>query len=98
MPLVLDLLLEKLKRNVSFKVCEKEYDSPELKKLFLWFKSHGWSSREKSWNVVGSQEITVLEMKKNKLRVHLVLETYEGVTLHAPSDQAAIFSELQIDT
>jgi hypothetical protein len=98
MPLVLDLLLGKLKRNVSFKVCEKEYDSPELKELFLWFKNNGWKSREKSWNVVGSQEIIVFEMKKNKLKVHLVLETYEGVTMHAPSAHAAIFSELKINT
>jgi len=83
--------------EVSFLICDKEYDSPELKMLLAWFKNYGWSSEEESWDAAGSQEITVYEASKGSVTVKLVFETYEGVTLFTTPENEHLFSDIKIN-
>lgn len=95
---MLDKFFAKKASQVSFKVCEKEYDSPELTAFFQWLDNQGWSSREKSHYVVGSQEITTYEITKKRMIAHLRLETYEGVILSTAAENEHLFSEIKILT
>ena len=61
------------KKNVSFLVCRKEYDSPENNELLNWLERENWEIKEKSWNLVGSQEITTYQISKNNVKAKLVL-------------------------
>lgn len=87
----------KHKNQESFLVCNKEYDSPELEKLLAWFKDNDWSFQERSWNLAGSQEITIYEVTKGNAVAELVFETYEGVTLFTSSKYESLFSAIKIN-
>ena len=95
---MLNKLFKKKSSQVSFLICEKEYESPELKATLDWFKDDGWTSREKSSDVVGSQAIDIYEVTKNDVIVQLVFETYEGVTLFTSPEHEHLFSEIRINT
>lgn len=95
---MLNKLFSKGNNQVSFLVCDKEYDSPELKDLLAWFKNGGWSFEEKNWYLAGSQEITVYEVTKGNITAQLVFETYEGVTLSTSSENEHLFSEIRVNT
>jgi len=85
-----------MEKKTSFLVCKTEFDSPELRAVFEWLKSKGWSAKEKSWDIVGSQEITVYELSNGHIKADLVLETYEGAMLFTPQEYAHIFYEIRI--
>jgi hypothetical protein len=87
-----------MKKEVSFKVCENEYESEELDSLFKWLKNEGWSTEEKSYYVVGSQEIITYEITKEKKIAHLRFETYEGVMLLTTAENEHLFDEIRINT
>ncbi len=80
--------------DISFKICEKEYDSPELNEVIHWLKDNGWSLKEIGWELGGSQELTTYEISKGSLKAKLLLETYMGVTLIVSPDIKEQFEEL----
>ncbi|WP_299570057.1 hypothetical protein [uncultured Shewanella sp.] len=85
-------------KQVSFLICECENDSPELDKVLLWFKENGFQCKEKSWNVVGSQELTTYTVSNGKVEAKLLFETYAGVTLSTNAENAAVFSDIKLST
>ena len=91
-------LIEIERDYISFQVCEKEYDSQELAELNDWFKASGWTTTECSWSVVGSQEITICEVKMGAHAVYLVFETYQGVKLYAKPENESLFNEIKLST
>ncbi|PNX45606.1 MAG: hypothetical protein BV456_13405 [Thermoplasmata archaeon M8B2D] len=91
-------LFSRMNNKVSFKVCENEFESPELDSLFKWLEKEGWSTEEKSYYVVGSQEIITYEITKEANIAYLEFETYEGVTLVTTSENEHLFNEIRINT
>jgi|GEM_PF-6916990 len=91
-------LFSKKNKKVSFKVCENEVESPELDSLFKWLEKEGWSIEEKSYYVVGSQEIITYKITKETNIAHLEFETYEGVTLVTTTENEHLFNEVRINT
>jgi hypothetical protein len=83
-------------RNVSFLVCKKEYDSPEVDQLISWFKTNGWDNKKLKWYVVGSQEISTYQISKEGITAKLTFETYEGVILKTKKIHAHLFEEIRI--
>ncbi|KZN62076.1 hypothetical protein N473_21260 [Pseudoalteromonas luteoviolacea CPMOR-1] len=69
---------------ISFIICETENDSPELDKVTGWFKERGFKPKEKSWDVVGSQELVTYTVSNGCQEADLLFETY--------------FKELEINT
>lgn len=84
--------------RASFKVCEKEYDSPELGVMIDWLKQNGWSFNDKNWNRAGSQEIASYKISKGEAMANLVFEAYMGVTLFVAPEHQQQFNAIRIAT
>ncbi|MGI0120139.1 hypothetical protein [Zooshikella sp. RANM57] len=95
---MLNKLFRKEEKMVSFLICETENDSPELDRVMNWFKERGFKSKEKSWNVVGSQELTTYTLTNGDQEADLLFETYAGVTLFTTKAHESYFSELKINS
>ena len=91
-------LFSKKNKKVSFKVCENEFESPELDLLFKWLENEGWSTKEKSYDLAGSQEIITYEITKETTIAHLEFETYIGVTLLTTVENEHLFNDIRINT
>lgn len=96
--MLLSNLFKGKNKEISFQVCKKEYDSPELNDLMSWFKNNGWVVQMKNWHVVGSLEIGIYEATKSKITIRLVFETYSGVMLFTSPEHEHLFSAIKINT
>ncbi len=88
----------KQSKQVSFLVCESENSSPELSRVMDWLKQEGFEIIDESWNVVGSQELSSYVISNGSVQATLLLETYQGATLHTTEENAYIFKEIRLST
>jgi len=88
----------KRSKQVSFLVCKTENDSREINRVLEWLKQRGFEIIDEDLNVVGSQALSSYVISNGSVKATLLLETYQGATLHTTEENAYIFKDIRIST